>query len=42
MRKIQYETRTHQGRSKKIFSLLFIAAPVKLMQLYNKDTQSGI
>jgi hypothetical protein len=41
MRKIQFETRTHQERSKKIF-LLFIAPPAKFRQLYNKDTPSGI
>jgi hypothetical protein len=33
MRKIQFETRTHQERSKKIFSLLFIAPPAKFRQL---------
>jgi hypothetical protein len=42
MRKIQFETRTHQERSKKIFSLLFIAPPAKFRQLYNKDTSSEI
>jgi hypothetical protein len=42
MRKIQFETRTHQERSKKIFSLLFIAPPAKFRQLYNKDTPSEI
>jgi hypothetical protein len=42
MRKISFETRTHRGRSKKIFSLLFIAPLDKFGQLYNKDTPSGI
>jgi hypothetical protein len=42
MRKISFETRTHQGRSKKIFSLIFIAPPDKFRQLDNKDTPRGI
>jgi hypothetical protein len=42
MGKISFETRTHQERSKKIFSLLFIAPPAKFRRLYNKDTPSEI
>jgi hypothetical protein len=42
MRKTEFETRTHQERSKKIFSLLFIVSPAKYRQLYNKDTPIGI
>jgi hypothetical protein len=38
MRKIQFETRTHQGGSKKYF----LASPAKFGQLYVKHTPSEI
>jgi hypothetical protein len=42
MRKIQFETRTHQGGSKKIFRFIFLASPANFGQLYVKHTPSEI
>jgi hypothetical protein len=42
MRKIQFETRTHQGGSKKIFRFIFLASPAKFGQLYVKHIPSEI
>jgi hypothetical protein len=42
MRKIQFETRTHQGGRKKIFGFIFLASPAKFGQLYVKHTPSEI